>query len=493
MAKKSTTGLWAAAALCLIVFLTLFSIRQGWLSGFHAQRNPSINEITGLSLPDRDTWMNIMQNDRKIGYVHSVFQNKSDHYTIKEFMFLQVTIMGLTHRIKLDLQAVLNDDLTLRSFDSRLRSGQFNFSAAGRVEDNTLLVTTETEGKSSEMRLPVENTPYLSASLIYAVCNSAMAPNDTMTVSIFDPSSMTIVPVRVTVGKKGSIKIMGMDQAATRLLIDYKGVTQEVWISENGEILKESGMMGLSLEKTDKHIALARVEEGPGDLTEMLAVPANVKFDHPEKLTMLTVKLEGVDLEHLVLTGGRQSLSGRELTIIKESAPGYQGKTEPATDLSEFLQPNPFIQSDDPEIQKLAAQIAPAGTSDRQRAERLMQWVYDNIDKRPVVSMPNALSTLAHRRGDCNEHAMLLAALARAAGIPAQVETGLVYLNGKFFYHAWNRFYVGQWITADATFGQMPADVTHIRLAGGQPEQQLDLIPVIGKISLEITDYRPRL
>jgi len=34
--------------------------------------------------------------------------------------------------------------------------------------------------------------------------------------------------------------------------------------------------------------------------------------------------------------------------------------------------------------------------------------------------------------------------------------------------------------------------VTHIRLAGGQPEQQLDLIPVIGNIRLTVIDYAPR-
>ena len=64
--------------------------------------------------------------------------------------------------------------------------------------------------------------------------------------------------------------------------------------------------------------------------------------------------------------------------------------------------------------------------------------MYQNIQKRPVLSVPNALETLRNRVGDCNEHAVLLAALARAAGIPAQVEAGLVYQKGRFYYHAWN-------------------------------------------------------
>ena len=98
------------------------------------------------------------------------------------------------------------------------------------------------------------------------------------------------------------------------------------------------------------------------------------------------------------------------------------------------------------------------------------------------------MSTLTHRVGDCNEHAVLLAALARAAGIPAKIEAGLVYLNGRFYYHAWNLLYLGKWITADSLFNQIPADVTHIRLTSGAPDQQFDIINVIGRIKLRIIE-----
>jgi transglutaminase-like putative cysteine protease len=106
-----------------------------------------------------------------------------------------------------------------------------------------------------------------------------------------------------------------------------------------------------------------------------------------------------------------------------------------------------------------------------------------------VVSVPDALGTLENRMGDCNEHAMLLAALARAAGIPARIEAGLVYLGGRMYYHAWNLLYLGRWVTADALFGQLPADVTHIRLVTGSQQQQLDLVGVIGNLTIEVVDH----
>ena len=114
--------------------------------------------------------------------------------------------------------------------------------------------------------------------------------------------------------------------------------------------------------------------------------------------------------------------------------------------------------------------------------------MYRNIEKRPVLSLPDALSTLENRVGDCNEHAVLFAALARAAGIPCRLEAGLVYLKGRFYYHAWNLVYLGSWITVDALFGQIPADVSHIRLVTGSPSQQLDIMGLIGKLQLKIIE-----
>jgi transglutaminase-like putative cysteine protease len=122
------------------------------------------------------------------------------------------------------------------------------------------------------------------------------------------------------------------------------------------------------------------------------------------------------------------------------------------------------------------------------KAEKLVAWVYKSVEKRPVLSVPNALETLNNLVGDCNEHAVLLAALARAAGIPAQVEAGLVYQRGKFYYHAWNVLYIGEWVTADAVMGQMPADVSHIRFVRGEADTQIDLIGIIGKVRLKVLE-----
>jgi transglutaminase-like putative cysteine protease len=105
--------------------------------------------------------------------------------------------------------------------------------------------------------------------------------------------------------------------------------------------------------------------------------------------------------------------------------------------------------------------------------------------------MPTALKTLRQGAGDCNEHAVLLAAMARAAGIPARVEAGLVYMDGRFYYHAWNSLYLGRWVTADALMNQFPADVTHIRMVRGTGGDQADILGAIGQITIQIMSRSP--
>jgi len=51
---------------------------------------------------------------------------------------------------------------------------------------------------------------------------------------------------------------------------------------------------------------------------------------------------------------------------------------------------------------------------------------------------------------------------------------------------------VGQWMTVDALFDQVPADVTHIRLASGMQEDQLDILSLIGNLKIQILEAKPR-
>jgi transglutaminase-like putative cysteine protease len=303
---------------------------------------------------------------------------------------------------------------------------------------------------------------------------------------------MSTQPVTIKVVGRESILNMGIQKKSMKIMMQYQGTTQLAWIGEHGEVIREKGPLGLSLEKTTrKNVLFGHLAESSQDLAEIASIRSNVILDNPLKLERIKVEISGINTKDVHLKGGRQVLKDNVLTIQKEDmAKLYDGVINTNTISDRFLRPEPFIESDHPKIMNLVKKIVTDNDTPFEKANKLMIWVNKNIEKRPVLSLPDALSTLINKVGDCNEHAVLLAALARASAIPARIEAGLVYLNGRFYYHAWNLLYIGKWVTVDATFGQIPADVTHIRFSSGRLQQQLDIMNVIGRVKLKILSFR---
>ncbi len=107
------------------------------------------------------------------------------------------------------------------------------------------------------------------------------------------------------------------------------------------------------------------------------------------------------------------------------------------------------------------------------------------------VGYASASETLHSREGDCTEHALLLAALARASGIPARVATGLVYTDQNagqrdvFIPHAWVQAWVdGQWRGYDAALNGMDSGHLAIGVGDGDPYRYYQGMSVLGNLKI---------
>jgi transglutaminase-like putative cysteine protease len=200
------------------------------------------------------------------------------------------------------------------------------------------------------------------------------------------------------------------------------------------------------------------------------------------------LRLSGFDPAGFALSGGRQQFNEGILEIRREPTETISPVSLPASDkrLVSYLRPTPFLQSDHPRIRALAGEIIGIEKDARKAALRIKDWVYKNIAKKPTVSIPTALEVLQNRRGDCNEHAVLFNALARAAGIPAKTVVGVVYMRGAFYYHAWSEVWLGDWVSLDPVLNQFPADVTHVKFLEGDIDRQIDILRLIGNLKIEI-------
>ena len=485
---------WMPFSGSLLIFLVLFAFRME-LPGRMFFGPPDLNSDVLGTAEDRSTWMNIYQGQQKIGYAHKVFENRVEGFRIRESVYMRINTMGMVQDLTLRTRGDLKADFSLSEFDFEIRSGRFSFSAGGHVRNNRLRVNTHGSGANRSFDIKLNRPLYMSAAVLETVDFYDLNAGEHYQIDMFDPLTMTSQPVKISIIGREEIDVDDASVTATKVKLTFKGATQFAWIGEGGDILREKGLLGIRLEKTDRAEALADFSnDALGDLTRLASIPANRSLADSESLKTLSVDIGGVETQGLHLDGGRQTLTGNRLTIRKESLDNLAARIR-AEDLEVlekiFLEPSPLIESDHPRIRQLVSEILSDVDKDPlTQIRKLVAWVYRNIEKRPVVSVPDALSTLENRSGDCNEHAVLVAALARAAGVPARIETGLVYLDGRFYYHAWNTFYLGRWITADSIFNQIPADVTHIRFAAGA-QQQVDLLGLIGNLKLTIVSTDP--
>lgn len=185
-------------------------------------------------------------------------------------------------------------------------------------------------------------------------------------------------------------------------------------------------------------------------------------------------------------------------------------KKNPATpnELSRYLSASSVCDANDRKIRRLARRAVRGHSTPADKADALRQFVTDYItDKNMDVGFATASDVVRNRSGDCTEHGVLLAALCRAAGLPARGVSGIVEIpagmfgSGKkgsaFGYHMWTQVWIdGQWVNIDAAMRETDCEPNHIALAlmplGDEGFVQTIgmLIPIIGQLEIEVVDVK---
>jgi hypothetical protein len=458
-----------------MIFVALLAARMNWFQSAEVWVN-----VPKDAIPESETWMGIYQKSMKIGMSHRKIAPARAGIVISETTVMRLNTMGMVQDIHLQTMGVLNADFSLASFRAEIRSGLFRFNVSGQVQGTSLILDANGRPLSLTLQSPI----YLSTALWDVAGRAGLSENQSLTLSMFDPLTMAPRPVKITALGMERIEIMGAWQTVRKVSVEVMGSRQTAWMDTDGSVLQEEGVMGITLKKNSAEEAKSSGLAAGEDLTLAVSVPADQVIADADKLTRLVLRITGVEI-----TGTeRQRFDSGVLTLTREILAGLSEDyfAEPAV----FLASAALIQSDHPLIMKQLWQIISEKDTPLERIQKITEWIFRNIEKRPVLSVSNALETLENRMGDCNEHAVLFAAFARAAGIPARIEIGLVHLRGRFYYHAWNSVFLGRWITVDSLMNQIPADVTHISLSHGNPENQFEILGAIGNIGISILEQQ---
>jgi len=447
------------------------------------QRNPAKQE----------NWMGVYWNGQRVGFACSSIRRVGDQVEICDHSLLQLLMAGTWQRVESRSRSLTKPDLSLRSFSFQLSSADASFSVQGVVEHPHLLLTFVTGKETLRQTVALTQAPLLANAAIPSLLRKGVEVGKQYRVYIFDPATMSTNDMQVTVEGEEERICDGKAVRTFRMRQSFKGLESVTWSTPEGVTVFEESPFGFTFKKEDRHTALTeKLSNQPGDdLLASAAVSANRHIAHPAAITCLKIRLQNVPLDGLDLDGGRQQLQGNFLIIQQEETEGCSSYPLPCSrdDMQEFLEADLLIQSDHPRIRQQAQKIL-SGTQDAVASVRLLlHWIDREIRKRPLVSVPSALEVLDLKTGDCNEHTVLFTALARSCGLPTRVCTGLVYLNDRFYYHAWSEVFLGAWIAVDPTLNQFPADATHVRLLIGDLGDQITVLRLVGRVAIDIAEY----
>lgn len=461
----------------------------------------------------------VMQGDRQVGFASSTVDTSTSMIEQRDYLVADIPVGGTVQRTTARTNVTLTRTLRVRSFEFQLEAARSPVQVRGTVSGDTVMhVVIGTGAAADTQRIPLGGPILLPTLAPLAVALEARPEiGKSYVLPIFDPAAMRPGDVRIEVRAESLFVVNDssvFDSTAGRWrgalpdtvrawqIVSQGGSGIGGWVDQNGRLVASS-QFGFRLERRPYEVAFENWRRDGGaappvpetrpardrDVLETTAIAANRRLRGT--IAELRVRLAGAPLGGFELDGGRQRLAGDTLIIRRESAealsPRYIAGDESTKPLT---RPEPFLEVSHPEIVARAQRIA-AGTRDpRLIALRINRWVHDSLRKEITVGIPSALHVLHTRAGDCNEHAQLYVALARAAGVPARVAAGLAYVDGRFYYHAWPEVRLRTWVAVDPTFGQFPADAAHLRFTTGGFSRQVELLRLIGNLGIDVIGTR---
>jgi len=463
---------------------------------------PFLSKNTLLS----DQWLGIYFNNSPVGFVHTsiephIIEKGISGYRVTNRTLMNFLLLRKRNKVWFNAEAIVDDDYQLVKFHFELNSGLHKMTVKGYVSDKKIMeLEINSQGEISKRKILLPKKEGVIIASIISPFNSfgELKVGAKYALKVFNPFSLELEALDIEVTHKEMFERQGLSQEAFVVKSEYRGLIQTAWINDKGEILKEETPMGWVLLKEDADTAshtYSTIMSNDTELEDLVSLSSNVVLASSD-LNYLKIKLTGIE-DGFSLLSQRQKIIGEDsgqnskiIEIVKENPDLLPALTIPIDAQKEFQAESDFIQINNSQIKAQARQIIKDEKDSFAAAKKINQWVFENIRKVPVVSIPSAIDVFKTKEGDCNEHAVLFAALARCVGIPTKINVGLAYSQGRFYYHAWCSVYVGQWVDIDPTFGEDIANPAHIKLIEGDLNKQLDVVRLIGKIKLEVIDYK---
>jgi transglutaminase-like putative cysteine protease len=509
-----------------------FAILVAWLGGLGVlvRREffrPQLDRLAeaALRVQPNATFYAVMQGDRQVGFASSTVDTATMEIEQRDYLVADMLVDGAIRRTEVRTNVITTRMLRLKSFAMEYEANGAPVKVTALVDSDTMLTLAVSRGAGA--RPDTQRVPLAGPMLVPTLVPLAVALDErphvgkSITFPVFDQATLRPRNVRYDVRAESLFVVNDssvFDSTAGRWapvlpdtirawqLVSQSGGGVDGWVDDQGRLIVSS-QLGFHLERRPYEVAFenwqledtTRRAPAPAFTSTSAATPvvhtalsASVPTIPRQATMRVTVigPIAGLDLG-----GGRQTLRGDTVTVTRE--PPYMMTAEYAPirlrwqrNANPNLRTEPGIEVDDSAIVAFTRTMVRGNRNPDWIMRQIFVWVRDSVQRAPAGSTPSAMATLRARRGDAIGRAQLLVALARAAGVPARMATGLAFANGRLHHHTWAEVQLRDWAAVDPTYAQYPASATHLRLKIGAVPGTSDLQRLLADFRFNVLTAR---
>ncbi|GEM_PF-4325623 len=408
-----------------------------------------------------ELWHEYFINGQKVGWSHTAIERAEYEgrpaWWTKSQQELRIKARGVTSVTRTEEEAYATLEFVPLFSKSRREEGEQVSEEEVVVQGGKVRIRKKVNDNVEEKELDLEGKAIHDQSGQYYASLRLEAGKPVADHSI-ETREMAISDVAILLEERETLALAGSEHDAMRLRIEnslFKNFPMSLWVRDDGFVVQmKAGPLSMKLTTEAEAKGYGEIQE----LANMMPVKPVLLFPGRFQEVTLSIRLEGGDTQDLIPEGPYHLVTATadtlSVTLLAQPAPPGPSVQRPVTEpsLADFLRSTPRCSGDDPLIREKAQEIVGEEKDALLAVAKIVHWVYRSLKKESsIVGAKTAKETLVEGSGDCTEHAVLVAALCRALGIPARSATGLMWIGKEAGYHQWTEVWVGMWLPVDAT------------------------------------------
>lgn len=474
-----------------------------------------------------DDWAELYLAGGKVGYAHTTMTREGD--VITSGTKFSMTLGRVEQPVKVEIVQSTSESLVgvPLTFVSEMNASVMKTATRGAIKDGKVTITSSQFGMEQTQTFDFPAGAVMTWGAMRETLIRGFKPGTKYDLPTYAPEIRLDAAITATteVGdweplSARAAQSCGADRGqkvVVKMEAPPMGVMEMVsWVDADGNpLLARLPMPGLGdIEMVRSTQAAAMADFVPPEFFMKSTLKSPRKLDRA-KISEIRYRLKTTgaidalsDLPNTDMQRVEQKGDGfADLVVMRQTHKHQAHNTNDSltsSQLAEFLEPNLMINTKDPKLIELAEKAAGGEKDSFKLAAKLRRFVTDYIETKSLnIGFATASEVARTKEGDCSEHGVLLAALARINKLPSRVAVGIAYVPffGKaddiFGYHMWTQVYIdGRWIDIDAALRETDCSPARIAFAvsslrnSGVADISMPLLGKIGSIELEILEVK---